>query len=77
MKRVKLSSLIQQLQSAATREQDMSIGDRQNYWQHAFNYLRLLGAADFVAMLKQESAELLVSEELAKKLNVEVEDVAA
>lgn len=76
MKKVKLDSLVQVLVQAAQREQDMSIGDRQNFWGHAFAHIRLLGAAEFVEMLRKENAELLVSDEFASKLGVQTEDVA-
>lgn len=77
MKKVKLDSFVHSLMQAAQREQDMSIGDRANYWQHAFAHVRLLGAADLVRMLQSEGAQILVSEELAQKLGVQTEDVAA
>lgn len=77
MKKVKLESLVKMLVQAAQREQDMSIGDRANFWAHAFAHVRLLGVAEFVEALRKEGAEIFVSDELAQKLGVETEDVAA
>lgn len=67
MTQIDLDQLIARVGAAAMKEQDLIIGDRENYVAHFFQHFKLLGVVEFLRLLKARGAELRVSPELARE----------
>jgi len=73
MSTVNLESVIKVLTDQSRREQDLSILERDKaYFAHAVNHVMLLGAIQFVTLLREKGATLQMDEQTAKELGFDV-----